>query len=115
MEKRTRNILGIGLLVAALAIPVFAFGHGWVGHHMMGAWGGGPGYGGPHGWGYGNLTTEQRSQLEKLDRTFYDETADLRNDIWKNTTELNTLLNGRAEPSLLFFWMHRKKRVLPMY
>ena len=51
MEKKTGNILGIGLLVAALAIPVFAFGHGWVGHHMMGAWGGGPGYGGGHGLG----------------------------------------------------------------
>jgi Spy/CpxP family protein refolding chaperone len=99
MEKRTLNILGIGLLVAALAIPVFAFGHGWVGHPMMGAWGGGPGYGGHHGLDYGNLTTEQRSRLEKLDRTFYDQTADLRNELWKKTTELDALLST-TDPDL---------------
>jgi zinc resistance-associated protein len=99
MEKKTRNILGTGLLVAALAIPVLAFGYGWVGHPMMGAWGGGPGYGLHHGWGYGNLTTEQRTQLEKLDRTFYDQTTDLRDDLWKKTTELDALLST-TDPDL---------------
>jgi hypothetical protein len=44
--------------------------------------------------GYGTITPEQRTQLDQLDRQFYDETADLRKDLWNKSFELNTILNG---------------------
>ena len=36
MKKRTMTILGIGLLVAALAVPTVVLAQGWGGRHMMG-------------------------------------------------------------------------------
>ncbi len=93
--KKALTIVGTVLLVAAIAIPVLAYGPGWGrGHHMMGDWKGGPGYCWQYGRGYGNLTGEQRSQLDKLSQKFYDETAQLRNEIWSKSAELNTLLNS---------------------
>lgn len=93
--KRLTTILGVALLVAALAIPVFAWAHGWGrGHYMMGYWGSDPDYCWQDERGYGSLTKEQRSQLEQLDGKFYNETADLRNQIWTKSAELNTLLNS---------------------
>jgi zinc resistance-associated protein len=92
---RIIRILGIALLVGTLAVPVFVWADGWGrGHHMMGPWGSGPEYDRQYERGYGNLTEEQRTQLEQLDRKFYDETADLRNEIWTNSAQLNTLLNN---------------------
>lgn len=92
---RVTKVLGIALLVGVIAVPVFAWAHGWSrGHHMMGPWGSGPEYCYGPERGYENLTQEQRSQLEQLDRKFYDETANLRNDIWAKSAELNTLLNS---------------------
>jgi zinc resistance-associated protein len=94
MTKLTKS-LGIALLVGALALPVFVWADGWGrGHHMMGPWGSGPGYHSDYERGYRNLTEEQRTQLEQLDRKFYDETADLRNEIWTKSAELKTLLNS---------------------
>jgi Spy/CpxP family protein refolding chaperone len=91
--KRTLIVLGIALLVAALAVPVvFAWGPGWGGgHHMRGYWGSGPGYG--RGY-YGNVTPEQRARLDALDRKFYDETRDLRNKIWTKSRELDSVLSS---------------------
>ena len=98
--KRLTTILGVALLVAALAIPVFVWGHGWGrGDHMMGYWGSDPDYYWQDERGYGNLSKEQRSQLEQLDRKSYNETADLRNQIWTKSAELNTLLNS-SDPDL---------------
>jgi zinc resistance-associated protein len=94
--KRLAMILGIVVLAGALAVPVFAWGPGWGwGHHMMGYWGGDPGYAGS----YGNLTSEQRNQLNALDRKFYEETADLRNQMWAKYSDLDFLLNS-ANPDL---------------
>ena len=61
---------------------------------MMGSWGSGPNdcYG--YQRGYENLTKEQRSQLEELDRKFYKETAELTNEILAKSADLNTLLNS---------------------
>jgi zinc resistance-associated protein len=90
MTKLTKT-LGIVLLIGALAVPVYALAHDWgSGHHMMGSWG----RGGYYGRGYGNITEEQRSQLAQLDRKFYDETANLRDEIWTKSDELNALLNS---------------------
>jgi len=99
MNKNIITILGIALLVAALAYPVFARGPGWGGHHMMGNWGRGSGYAWHHDRGSGNLTPEQMTQMDRFNRNFYEETADLRNEIWKKSSDLNTLLNS-ADPDL---------------
>ena len=95
--KRTLTVLGIVLLVAVFAYPVFGRGFGWGGGYMMGNWGGGPGYGGNYNTynrGYGNLTEDQTKQLEALDRKFSDRTADLRDKLWTKSGELNTLMNS---------------------
>lgn len=93
--KRLAIVLGSVMLVAAVAYPVLAWGPGWVrGHHMMGYSGAGPGYAWQSGRGYGNLTEEQRTQLDMLYRKFFDETATLRNEIWTKSGELNALLNS---------------------
>jgi len=98
--RRVTKMLVVALLIGALAVPVVAWSHGRVrGHHMMGPWGSTPGHGWGHERGYGDITKEQRSQLEQLDRKFHDETADLRNEIWKKSAELNTLLNS-SNPDL---------------
>jgi len=98
--KRLGTVLGITLLVAALAVPVFAWGPGWGrGHHMMGYWDRDPGYSGQYDRGYGDLNEEQTNKLDQLDRKFYSETADLGDKIWSKSAELDTLLNS-ADPDL---------------
>ncbi|MGD2127411.1 MAG: periplasmic heavy metal sensor [Desulfobacteraceae bacterium] len=93
--KKTVAIVGILLLVAAIAAPVMAHGPGWGrGGHMRGNWGGGPGYCAQYGQGYDTLTEEQRAELDKLHRKFYEETAPLRNEIWAKRGELNALLSS---------------------
>ncbi len=93
--KRLIALLGILVLVGAIAVPVLAHGPGWGrGHHM--GWGGGPGQGycGDYGPGAGNLTEEQRTKLDTLNKKFYDETAQLRNEMWTKSRELSALLNS---------------------
>jgi Spy/CpxP family protein refolding chaperone len=88
---RLTKTLGIALLIATLAVPVFAFAYDWGrGHHMVGPWG----RGGYYERDYGNITEEQRGRLAELDRKFYDETANLRNEVWTKSGELNVLLNS---------------------
>ena len=61
--NKLATIIGITLLVAALAIPVFAWGPNWGrGHHMMGYGGNGAEYGRDD---YGNLTSDQKSKLDE--------------------------------------------------
>ncbi|MEJ2726374.1 MAG: periplasmic heavy metal sensor [Deltaproteobacteria bacterium] len=94
--KRIMTILAVLVLVGAVAVPVMAWYPGWGrGHHMMGYWGNGPEY----GRDYGNLTSEQRSKLNALDRKFYDETTDLQNQIWAKSRELDSVL-GSSNPDL---------------
>ena len=93
--KRLIGLLGILVLVGAIAIPVLAHGPGQ-GRGPQRGWGGGPGQGycGDYGPGAGNLTEEQRTQLETLHKKFYDETAQLRNEMWTKSRELSALLNS---------------------
>lgn len=88
-------LLGIFVLVGAIAVPVLAHGPGWGGGPHMG-WGGGPGYGncGDYGPGAGNLSGEQQTQLDSLNKKFYDETAQIRNEMWTKSRELSALLNS---------------------
>ena len=93
--KRLGILTGIILLIAAIAYPVFAHGPGWSrGHHMLGDWGGGPGY----CWQYdrrgSNLTAEQKTRLDQLTQKFSEKTAPLRDKIWAKSDELNTVLNS---------------------
>lgn len=93
--KKILVIVGILALAAVVAIPVMAQGPGWGrGSHMPGYWGGGPGYYGNQGAGYGNLTDEQRTQLDNLYRKFYEDTAGTRSQLWAKRGELNALLSS---------------------
>ena len=65
----------------------------------MGYWGGALGYPWQYDRGYGNLTQEQRTQLDGLYQKFYDETATLRNEIWTKSGKLNSLLNTSSPDS----------------
>jgi len=92
--KKLVIVLGSLMLIAAIAYPAFAHGPGWGrGHHMMGAWGGGPGCSADYERDYGNLTPEKRTQLDDLNKKFNDDTATLRNELWTKSEELGTLLN----------------------
>ena len=95
--SKSMIIIGVILLAALMAYPVFAHRSGWGhGYHMRGYGGQQPGYYMHHDRGYGNLTPEQISKLQELDRKFYTENEKIRNDIWAKSAELNTLLNTQA-------------------
>lgn len=86
--KKLATTLGILVLVAVLAAPVFAH-----------RWGKGESYGGPgYCWRdsqqYGSLTESQRAELDKLEQNFFNDTAKLREEIWTKSAELNTMLNS---------------------
>lgn len=86
------TIIGILVLLGvALAVPVMAWGPHWGGgQHMMGYWGNGSDY----GRDARDLTAEQRSKLDALDRKFYEETRELRDQIWTKSRELDVTLNA---------------------
>jgi zinc resistance-associated protein len=93
--KRLIVLFGVLVLMGAVAVPVLAHGPGWGrGPHM--GWWGGPGYGycGDYGPEAGNLTEEQRTKLDSLNKKFYDETDQLRNEMWTKSRELSALLNS---------------------
>ena len=89
--KKLVTILGILVLVGVLTAPVFA--HRW----GRGGNNGGPGSGGSESVQYGNLTESQRAELEKLEESFFNDTAKLRDEIWNKSAELNAALNA-ADP-----------------
>lgn len=91
--KRIATVLGIVILVGALAIPVFAHGPFAGGR----GWFGGPGSCWQGDRAVEDLSEDQRNQLSKLDETFFNETAELRREIWIKSDELNVLLNT-ADP-----------------
>ena len=94
MKKRT-TLLGITLLVGILSIPVLTWAQGWgKGQNRMGYGGGVSAACWNNSQGKDNLTEEQRTQLDKLSRKFYDETAQLKNEIWAKSAALNTFLNS---------------------
>jgi zinc resistance-associated protein len=98
-EQKMKKIIIVlsGLfLVTILATSAFSWGHHWRGGgHMMGNWGRDYDDRGQYNkYGYETLTEEQRAKLTDLDKKFYDETKDLRDNLWTKSTELNTVLNN---------------------
>jgi zinc resistance-associated protein len=92
--KKLPKIVGITLLGALLIVPVavWAFGWGRGANQMTGYWGAGPGYYGPYNNGYTTLISEQQ-QLADLNQKFFNETRSLRDKLWSESNELNTLLS----------------------
>jgi zinc resistance-associated protein len=87
--------IGVILLIAALAVPVMAWGPGWGrGGHMWGGRGGGPGSCWQDNGRSDGLSQEQRTALEGLDRKFWEETAPLRESIRSKSWELNSVLGA---------------------
>ena len=85
--KKVLTTLGILVLVGFLAAPVFAHRYG-----------GGKNYGGPGSgscwYEGGDLTDNQKAELEKLHQQYVDDTAKMREEIWNKSAELDTLLNS---------------------
>jgi Spy/CpxP family protein refolding chaperone len=89
--KKLITIIGILGLIGVVAVPVMAWHSGWGrGHHMMGYWDNSPRYGGY----YGNLTSDQISKLDALDRKFYNDTSELRDHIWTKYGEIDSILDS---------------------
>ena len=96
--KRIIAIAGIIGLIGMMAVPVLAHGPRWGGTgHGMGKRGGGPAncpnYGGGYAAGTANITEEQRAELDTLHQKFYDETAQMRSDLWAKRGQMRTLMN----------------------
>ena len=97
MRKTDIKIFVIALFAVIFTLPGTTLAQGWGGYHMMDRWGRGPGQTQPYDRGYSAMTQEQRTQLDQLDRRFYDETAGLQKELWVKSSELDALLNT-ADP-----------------
>jgi zinc resistance-associated protein len=75
--KKGMMVLGIGLLIVSVALPVMAWGPG--------CW--------EYGRGSRGVAPEQRTKLDELYTKYDKETADLRNDIRAKSGELDQLLS----------------------
>ena len=92
--KKLAVSLGILVLVGFMVVPVLAH-----------RWGGGGGYYGGPGPGacrldseaYDNMSETQRTELEKLEQKYTNDTIKLREQIWTKAAELDSLLNT-SEP-----------------
>ncbi len=93
--KKLLIILGGLVLVASLAVPILAHGPGWApGHHMGGYRGSDQGSCWGYDRSYGDLSREQRIKLEEIEKKFYEETSELKNEIRAKSAELNSLFNS---------------------
>jgi Spy/CpxP family protein refolding chaperone len=80
---RKKTVIGVGLVLAVALMTTVAF-----------AWGPGRGMGWGPGYGYPaipNLTAEQSSKIQALQKAYLDETAPLQQDLLKKKTELRSL------------------------
>ena len=96
--KNIRNILIILVVVAVAGIGVNAFAHGQrgYGHHGWGDKGPGwhhRGWGGP-GYGHmmGDLSENEIKKMDELRSAFFNETEELRQDIYAKELELRSEL-----------------------
>jgi len=93
--KKLASIVGITLLGTLLIVPVavWAFSWGRGANHMSGDWGAGPGHYGQYNNNYTTLNSKQQEQLADLNQRFFNETKALRDKLWSESNELNTLLS----------------------
>lgn len=89
--KNTLTVIGIALAIVLVGSWVFAHGPGGkkgYGHH-------GYGYGDP----YSSLTSEQREKLQAQEKKFYEDTAQLRRELYQKSLELRGLwIDPKADP-----------------
>jgi len=81
MKKTTIITLSLVLALALMATAALAWGPGR-------GYGMGPGYGTP---AIPNLTAEQSSKIQALQKAYLDEIAPLRGELFKKSTELRSL------------------------
>jgi len=93
--KKLMTIVGIASLGALLVVPAMVWAQGWGPGHMRGFWGRGSGYR-PNG-NYAQVTPEQNEKLADLNRKFFDDTQELRSQLWSKRTELSAALS-QANP-----------------
>lgn len=80
---KKKSIIGLGLVLAVALMTTVAFAGGM-----------GRGFGTGFGYGYPaipNLTAEQSSKIQALQKAYLDETAPLQQDLLKKKTELRSL------------------------
>ncbi len=82
---KKKSIIGLGLVLAVALMATMAFAGGM-----------GRGFGLGYGFGYGypaipNLTAEQSSKIQALQKAYLDEIAPLQQDLLKKKTELRSL------------------------
>lgn len=92
--RKTRNALtAIGILLAIVLVGSWAFAHGPRGGRGYGH----QGYG--HGYPYSNLSSEQREKLQAQEEKFYQDTAELRKELYQRRLELQGLwVDPKADP-----------------
>lgn len=97
--KKTRNTLTVIAVIAAVVLlGGWAFAHGPWGERGYGYGGSGHGY--PYGSSpYSSLTPEQREKLQAQEQKFYQDTAELRRELYQKRLELQALwADPKADP-----------------
>jgi Spy/CpxP family protein refolding chaperone len=92
MNKKNA-VTTIGIILASVLVGGWAFAHGpWgsKGHRDPGC---------RYGYGYSDLSTEQRKRLQAQEQKFYQDTAPLRREIYQKRLELRSLwVDSKADP-----------------
>lgn len=92
--KKLTTVLAILIFSGMVAAPVFA----GPGNRYFCPYGEGPRASGPGDSG-SNLTAEQIDQLQKLLKTYVDETSELRSTLWDKRSELDAIMVTSAPDS----------------
>ena len=98
--KKVGTALAILILSGLVAAPVFAGGMYYYCPYGSGPGNYGPGTYGPGNYGpnpyVSNITPEQREQMDKLTKAFFDETDELRKNLWTKSRDLDALMAASA-------------------
>jgi len=83
--KQIATIFGIMILSVALTAPVFAYLAGGGGRGLGNCW--------QESGQFNDLTEDQRAALAKLEDQFYQDTTELRREIWSKSAELDRTMS----------------------
>jgi len=90
MGKKKNTVVAIGIIMAIVLVGGWAFARG--------PWGA-MGYKGSYGYPYSDLSLEQREKLQAQEQKFYEDTAQLRRDLYQKRLELRSLwVDPKADP-----------------